>query len=85
MVVPSVSVTTVPLILQIIGVVSVLFVSVSVHARVAKSQSVFAVLNCAVVQVIPTIEVWSQVFVQLDVQENVPLCVANEPSQSVVR
>lgn len=35
----------------------VLFVSVSVPASVAKSLSVNAVLNCAVVPVIPTIDV----------------------------
>ena len=41
----------------------VLFVRVSVPASVAISPSVMAVLNCATVPVIPTIEVWSPVFV----------------------
>lgn len=50
----------------------------------AKSASVTAVLNCANVQVIPTIFVWSHVFVPLLVPENVPLCVASVPSQRVV-
>lgn len=53
----SVSAVIVPLILAIEGIVSVLFVRVSVPARVAKSPSVIAVLNCAVVPVIPTIDV----------------------------
>jgi len=47
-----------------LGAVSVLFERVSLQARVAKSQSVNAVSNCALVQVIHTIVVWSQVFVQ---------------------
>lgn len=44
-----------------------------------------AVLNCAFVPVIHTILVWSQVFVPLDVPENVPLCVASVQSQRFVR
>lgn len=46
-----------------VGEVRVLLVSVSVPASVAISPSVMAVLNSAVVPVIPTILVWSPVFV----------------------
>lgn len=67
-----------------VGLVSVLLVSTSLPARVAKSASLQAVLNCAIVPVIPTIVVWSPVFVPLDVQENVPLCVARLPNHKVV-
>lgn len=47
-----------------IGLVRVLLVSVSVPAMVARSASVTAVLNWAMVPVIPTMDVWSPVLVQ---------------------
>ena len=44
-----------------------------------RSASVTAVLNCASVPVMPTIEVWSPVLVPLEVPEKVPLWVASVP------
>lgn len=83
----SVSVPVFTIVL-ITGAVRVLSVSVSVHDRVAKSQSVFAALNCAVVQVIPTIDVWSPLFVpvnQRSVFNVASVCDSIEPLPAVFR